>query len=282
MGDTRRTALVTGASRGIGKAVAIALARAGYDVAITARTVNEGDPSSIAPEGGTSLPGSLATTALAIEAIGTRAVPVALDLLQLDSLASAVDTAIDGLAGRLDVLVNNAIYVGPGGELRFGDCSPDDLVRRVTGNVTAQLIITQRVLQHMLENGGGTIVGVTSAAGQNTPCKPVGEGGWSLAYAVTKAGFHRIADMLMVEYGDRGIRSFNVNPGFVATERVVAAGGQLEFVAKRGIAPGVIGTAIASLIDDEAVVNGGYLQALDRAIELGLVEPRPKSAKVAS
>ncbi len=282
MGERRRTALVTGASRGVGKCVAIALARAGYDVAITARTVNEGDPSSIAPENGRSLPGSLATTAAEIEAVGTRAVPVALDLLQLDTLTGAIDAAIDGLGGQLDVLVNNAIYVGPGSELRFGDCPPDDLVRRVTGNVTAQLIITQHVLHPMLANGGGTIVGVTSAAGQSTPRKPVGEGGWSLAYAVTKAGFHRIADMLVVEYGDRGIRSFNVNPGFVATERVVAAGEQLDFVAKRGIAPDVIGTAIASLIDDQALVNGSYVQALDRAIELGLVDPRPSGAKVAS
>ena len=284
MGERRRTALVTGASRGIGKAVAIALARRGYDVAITARTLNEGDPSSIAPENGTSLPGSLATTAVAIESVGSgaRAVPVALDLLQLDTLADAVDAAIDGLGGRLDVLVNNAIYVGPGSELRFGDCPPDDLVRRVTGNVTAQLLITQHVLQHMLGNGGGTVVGVTSAAGQNTPRKPVGEGGWSLAYAVTKAGFHRIADMLVVEYGDHGIRSFNVNPGFVATERVLAGGEQLDFVAKRGIAPDVIGAAIASLVDDPEVTNGGYVHALDRAIELGLVEPRGGGAKVAS
>jgi NAD(P)-dependent dehydrogenase (short-subunit alcohol dehydrogenase family) len=202
--------------------------------------------------------------------------------LQLDTLTNAVDTAIDGLGGRLDVLVNNAIYVGPGSELRFGDCSPDDLVRRVTGNVTAQLLITQHVLHQMLANGGGTVVGVTSAAGQNTPRQPVGEGGWSLAYAVTKAGFHRIADMLVVEYGDRGIRAFNVNPGFVATERVVAAGERLDFVAKRGIAPGIIGTAIASLIDDPDLVNGGYVQALDRAIDLGLVEPRPTMSKAAS
>ena len=69
-----------------------------------------------------------------------------------------------------------------------------------------------------------------------------------------------------------GIRSFNVNPGFVATERVVAAGAQLDFVAKHGMSPAIIGTAIADLIDDPAVTNGGYVQALDRAIALGLVE----------
>ena len=84
--------------------------------------------------------------------------------------------------------------------------------------------------------------------------RAVGDGGWPLAYSVTKAGFHRIADMLVVEYGDQGIRAFNVNPGFVATERVVAAGDQLEFVAKHGITPDVIGSRPSlDLIDDPAV-----------------------------
>jgi len=240
----------------------VALAGNGYDVAITARTVHEGDPSAIAPETGQVLPGSLASTAAAIAAAGGRAVQVPMDLLELDSLDASVDAAVDGLGGRLDVVVNNAIYVGPGSDVLFGDTDRDDLVRRVTGNVTAQLLITQRALHHMLAHGGGTFCNVTSAAGQNTPRAPVGHGGWALAYAVTKAGFHRIADMLAVEYGDRGIRAFNVNPGFVATERVVAAGAKLEFVARKGITPEMVGEAIAALIDDPSVPNGGYVQAL--------------------
>lgn len=280
---TTRTALVTGASRGIGKGIALALAAAGYDVAITARTVNEGDPSSIAPETGNALPGSLATTATEIERHGVRAVSVPLDLLQLDSLASAVDVALAGLGGRLDVLVNNAIYVGVGSEQLFADCATDNLISRVTGNVTAQMLITQRALQHMLaaepdaEGRRGTVCCITSGAGQTTPRSPVGHGGWPLAYSVTKAGFHRIADMLVVEYGDRGIRALNVNPGFVATERVVAAGAQLDFVSKHGITPNVIGVAIAHLIDDLSVPNGGYVQAIDTARELGLVREKQRA-----
>ncbi|MCU1398524.1 MAG: putative short chain dehydrogenase/reductase [Acidimicrobiales bacterium] len=275
--DAVRTALVTGASRGVGKGIAIALARNGYRVAITARTVHEGDPSSLAPENGLVLPGSLATTAAEIEAFGGEAVSVPLDLLELDTLDDAVDAAVAGLGGRLDVLVNNAIYVGLGSDLRFADTPHDSLVKRVTGNITAQMFITQRALHHMLPAGGGTVCNVTSAAGQNVPRSPVGEGGWPLAYSVTKAGFHRIADMLVVEYGDQGMRAFNVNPGFVATERVVAAGDQLEFVARHGISPEVIGTAIASLIDDPDLPNGGYVHALDRARELGLAAPRRQS-----
>jgi NAD(P)-dependent dehydrogenase (short-subunit alcohol dehydrogenase family) len=200
-------------------------------------------------------------------------VPILLDLLELDTLAGAVDAAVAGLGGRLDVLVNNAIFVG-GSDTLFADCDEQNLINRVTGNVTAQLLITRRALHHMLPAGGGTVCNVTSAAGQNTPRQPVGKGGWPLSYSVTKAGFHRIADMLMVEYGDQGIRSFNVNPGYVSTERVLAAGAQLEFVSKRGIAPEVIGAAIAHQIDDPTTVNGSYLHAMDTARALGLVPPR--------
>ena len=112
----RPTALVTGASRGIGRGIAIALASAGYDVAITARTMREGDPTALSPETGVMLPGSLETTAAEIAAVGGRAVPLQLDLLELHTLADIVDQAVDQLGGQLDVLVNNAIYVGPGND----------------------------------------------------------------------------------------------------------------------------------------------------------------------
>ena len=109
------TALVTGASRGIGRACALALAESGFDVAITARTVHDGDPTAYEPDTGAPLPGSLTSTASAIGSRGRRAVPIRLDLVDLDSLAPAVDDAISSL-GHLDVLVNNAIFVGTGGQ----------------------------------------------------------------------------------------------------------------------------------------------------------------------
>ena len=255
----RRTALVTGASRGIGKATAVVLAERGFDVAITARTIHPGDPSSISPETGATLPGSLDETCAAIEVAGGRAVPICMDLLDRLSLGPAVAAAIAGL-GHIDVLVNNAIFVGPGGGSLFLDTSLDDLDKRIYGNLTAQLHITQHVLRHMVERQSGCIVNVTSGAGQHTPSTPAGQGGWALGYAASKAGFHRIADMVALEYGDQGIRSFNINPGFVATERVLAAGAALEFVASRGAAPRVVGEAIADLIDSDTR-NGSYVQA---------------------
>ncbi len=262
------TALVTGASRGIGRAIAIGLAGAGFDVAITARTVHDGDPTAFEPDTGVPLPGSLASTATAIESCGRRAVPTRLDLLDLDALAPAVDAAIAGL-GHLDLLVNNAIYVGPGAHRRFLETEPEDLARRVCCNVTAQLLITQRAVAHMVLRGGGLVIDISSAAGQLTPRRPVGEGGWPLAYAVTKAGFHRIADMLALEYGDAGVRAFNLNPGFVATERVLAVE-DLAFVADRGVRPEVVGRVVAwfAATGQHRLENGSYHQVTELAREL--------------
>jgi NAD(P)-dependent dehydrogenase (short-subunit alcohol dehydrogenase family) len=265
----RPTALVTGASRGIGRAIAVCLAEAGFDVAVTARTMHDGDPTSFEPDTDTPLPGSLDATAAAIEAFGRRAELIRLDLLDSDALAPAVDAAIAGL-GHLDVLVNNAIYVGRGGNCRFLETEPDDLVRRVFSNVTAQLLLTQRAVSHMVGRGGGLVLDISSAAGQLTPRHPVGEGGWTLSYAVTKAGFHRIADMIALEYGRAGVRAFNLNPGFVATERVLAVK-ELAFVADRGIAPETVGRVAAwfATTGQHRFENGTYHQVPTLARELG-------------
>jgi len=263
------TALVTGASRGIGRAIALGLAQVGFDVAITARTVHDGDPTAFEPDTGAPLPGSLDATSAAIEACGRRAVPIPLDLLEQDALAPAVDAAIVGL-GHLDLLVNNALYVGPGGRSRFLETEPQELARRVFGNVTAQLLLTQRVVAHMVGRGGGLLLDISSGAAQLTPRHPVGDGGWTLSYAVTKAGFHRIADMIALEYGDMGVRAFNLNPGFVATERVRAVQ-ELAFVADRGVAPGVVGRVVAwfATTGQHRFDNGTYHQVPELARELG-------------
>jgi 3-oxoacyl-[acyl-carrier protein] reductase len=266
---TASTALVTGASRGIGRAIALALAHAGFDLAITARTVHEGDRTAIDPVRGTRLPGSLDSTASAIEKTGRRVVPIPLDLLDLHAVSDAVDISLTGL-GHLDVLVNNAIYVGPGGQRRFLETEPGELARRVVGNVTAPLLLTQHAVAHMVGRGAGLVLDITSEAGQHTPRCPVGEGGWALSYAVTKAGFHRMADMIALECGPSGVRAFNLNPGFVTTERV-AASEELAFVAGRGIAPEIVGRVVAwfATTGQWDYDNGSYLHLRDLADELG-------------
>ncbi len=272
----RRTAVVTGATRGIGRATAIALARRGYDVAFTGRTRHEGDAAHRAEAD--ALPelkvvsGSLDSTAAAIEAAGVRAFPLVLDLLDREALPQVAEAAI-GALGHVDVLLNNAIYVGPFGERRFLDTPPDELDKRVFGNLTAQLIFTQPVLRHMVGRGGGVIAFTTSAAGYVPPTASVGRGGWALSYGVSKAGLNRIAAQLVVEHGGDGIRTFNLQPGAVATERVLAAGEKLAFVARQAAPVEAIGEAFARILDDRggAFENGSTIEVQELARAWGLL-----------
>lgn len=270
-----KTAVVTGATRGIGRATALALARRGYDVAITGRTQREGDAAK-RPEA-EALPelklvsGSLESVSAEIEALGVRAVPVVLDLLDRDSLAPTAERIIAEL-GHVDVLVNNAIYVGPAGEKRFLDTPPDELEKRLFGNVIAQLLLLQPFVRHMVANGGGSIGDITSGAGFNKPFKPIGEGGWALSYGVSKAGFHRIAQQLVVEHGGDGIHILNLQPGAVATERVLAAGEKLAFVAKFAAPVEIVGEAVARIVTEPTQFeNGSNVEVQDMAKEWGLL-----------
>ena len=118
MADEQRVALVTGASRGIGRCAAVALARRGFDVVITARTVREGDgrahaSSVLVDSDPMPIAGSLESTAADIEALGRRCLMVPMDLMDRSSVEHVAVRALEEL-GRVDVLVNNAIYQGPG------------------------------------------------------------------------------------------------------------------------------------------------------------------------
>ncbi len=248
---TRPTALVTGASRGIGKAIAIALAAAGHDVAFTARTVHEGD--AVDTDTDVALPGSLDTTERAVRDAGVTALPVAMDLMDPASI-DAMALRVRNESGIPDIIVNNAIYQGPGRTARFLDTSLDELHKLLIGNVVAQWQVIRHFLPAMIERGHGTIINITSAAGMFDPPKPTGEGGWSLGYGASKGAFHRTAGILHVEHGGQGIRAFNLEPGLVHTERMRAVhGAHFQEVAGAGTTPEVIGkVAVYLAIDPEA------------------------------
>ncbi len=151
---TRRVALVTGASRGIGRCAAVALARRGFDVVITARTVREGDgraqPSSVlSADHATPIPGSLESTANEIEALGAAAHVVPMELMERSSVENAAAEALER-AGRVDVLVNNAIYQGPGTMDRILDLPLELAERCLVGDYLHPLLLTQLLLPQML------------------------------------------------------------------------------------------------------------------------------------
>jgi NAD(P)-dependent dehydrogenase (short-subunit alcohol dehydrogenase family) len=235
----RPTVLITGASRGIGKATALAYARAGYDVAITARTEVEGQRQqhSISGRDGQALPGSLATTLRDIEACGVRALALRMDLLEPASIDAAADAALEQFS-RIDVLINNAIYQGTDLNARFLDLDADVLARVWQGYVAGPVRLTQRVLQQMLKQGGGTVINVTSGAGETDPPLAAGLGGWGYAYGAAKGAVSRLSGVLAIEHGDKGIRAYTVNPGVVGTEALHATLGEDGALFKKiGAAP---------------------------------------------
>ncbi len=274
------TALVTGASRGIGKAIAVHLARAGFDVALTARTVKEGEgrehSSTLRRSDTTPLPGSLTSTAALVEEAGARSLTVPADLTDRASVIAAAD-AVLAAWGPVDVLVNNGRYVGPGHMDRFEDTPLELLDAHLEANVMAPLAITKQLLPGMVRRGSGTIVNITSGAAYHDPTAAAGEGGWGLGYAISKGALHRIAGILALELRDRGIRAYNVQPGFIATERMAQDMGGFGFDSSAGAPPDVVGAVVAWLVTDPvaADLNGSNLEAQDVCRDMHLLAGWP-------
>jgi len=246
----RRVAFVTGASRGIGKACAVHLARSGFDVAVTARTVLEGEArehsSTVHRSDTRPLPGSLTSTADEVRAAGAAALVVPADLLDRASLGAAVATVLERW-GPIDVLVNNGRYIGPGHMDRFLDTPLELLDRHLEANVMAPLVLLRGCLPAMLERGRGLVVHITSSAAWTDPPAPAGAGGWGLGYAMSKGAAHRVAGLLQEELADTGVVLVNVDPGFIATERMIQDMGDFGFDASAGAPPDVIGAVVAWL-----------------------------------
>jgi NAD(P)-dependent dehydrogenase (short-subunit alcohol dehydrogenase family) len=250
---SRRAAFVTGASRGIGKACAVHLARAGFDVAVTARTVREGEArehsSTIRRSDTRPLPGSLTATAAAIEAEGREALVVPADLLDRASLGAAATTVLERWGG-VDVLVNNGRYIGPGHMDHFVDTPLALLDQQLEANVMGPLVLLRACLPGMLERGRGLVGNITSSVAWTDPPAPAGEGGWGLGYAMSKGALHRVAGLVQRELDGNGVALVNVDPGFIATERMAQDMGAFGFDASAGAPPDVIGAVVAWLATD--------------------------------
>jgi NAD(P)-dependent dehydrogenase (short-subunit alcohol dehydrogenase family) len=263
----RRVAFVTGASRGIGRASAIALAEKGFDVVATARTLTEGQSADGRP-----LPGSIETTAEAIQQRGREALALPLDLLDRSTIDAALTRTFSEW-GRVDVLLNNGIYTGTGSMELFLEVDLETVETMFRANVFSQIHLTQKVLPHMLERGSGTVINMVSAAGLNDPPAPAGRGGWGFGYGATKAAFHRMVGVLRVEHPGDGLRFYNVEPGFVMTEAMKLNDPDGE-ISKRfpSAPPEVPASVVAWLASDPAAAkwNGRTVFAQQLARELDL------------
>ena len=286
--NDRPVAFVTGASRGIGKACSVHLARAGFDVAVSARTVHDGaqrEHSSTVQRSDTSpLPGSLSATAALVAEAGGDALIVAADLLDFDSLEAAVATVLEHW-GRVDVLVNNGRYIGPGHMDRLLDTPIELLDYHLKANCLAPLVLTKAVVPQKIERGSGTLVNITSASGFADPTEAAGDGGWGMGYGISKGAFHRVAGFLAVEHGKDGINTFNVQPGYISTERIAQDMAQFGFE-DTGQPADVIGAVVAWLATDPEAseLNGTNVEAQffchERGLLPGWAGPEPNTAAI--
>jgi NAD(P)-dependent dehydrogenase (short-subunit alcohol dehydrogenase family) len=205
-----KVALVTGASRGIGKAVAVELARAGADVVVAARTV----------EARANLPGTVNETVAEIESLGRRALAVRTDVALVDDLDALAATAL-GEMGRVDVLVNNAAYTsGSVLTLPVWEMTREAWELQFATNVHAPFSLVKALAPAMREHGGGVVVNMTARGAGLQPVDDVSRfgkaGPW--VYGTTKAALNRLGNALAQQLRPDGIAVISVEPGFVRTE----------------------------------------------------------------
>jgi NAD(P)-dependent dehydrogenase (short-subunit alcohol dehydrogenase family) len=279
MGDAmtdRKTAFVTGASRGIGKAIAVSLAKAGFDVAITARTVEPGEgrehSSTIAASDTSPLPGSLSETAELVEACGVQSMMLPADLIDRASLGLAAGTLIERW-GRVDVLVHNARFVGPGHMDTLMGAPIDAIENHMQGNFFAPLVLNKLLLPTMMSQGSGLIINLSSGAGISDPPAMAGKGGWGISYGASKGAFNRVAGILALELEEHNIKVLNLEPGYIVTERITQDMAGFGF-GTDGSPPEIIGAVAAHLAthpDEVESYNGKTLDGQPYCFDNDLV-----------
>jgi len=234
----RRVAFVTGASRGIGRGCALELARRGFDLVLAARTVTGQEriehSSTVRKSLTDPLPGSLDQVASEVRALGAETLVVKLDLARREDWPAAVAAALERF-GRIDVLVNNGRYVGPGHMDPFEDTPVELIEQMLVCNVVAPLHLVKLCLPAMKRQGGGIVINVTSSAGERETPAPIGQGGWGLGYSISKAAFNRMVPGLAKELRPYNIAVIGLMPGFVGTERMAQELGEFGFDAAKAL-----------------------------------------------
>jgi len=269
-------ALVTGGSRGIGKAIALALAEVGYDIAVAARTLNRNEAprehsQTVHKKDARPLPGSVQETVEAIAEFGRRTLALRMDLTDLSSVESAVGEVLD-VWGGVDLVVNNGRHIGPGLMDDIVDTPIEQYSLFTMAHGIAPIRIAQLVLPAMLAQGHGTFVTISSSSGYDFyPTQPLP----GLGYRLGKASGHTLVGSLQAEYGARGIRAFNVNPGFVLTERNSLDAAEFGFDPAQAGRPEVVGAVVAWLASsrDADGLQRANVEAQELAAQRNIAPP---------
>ncbi len=242
-----RIALVTGASQGIGRAVALELGRRGAVVALAAR--NEA---------------KLAEAAAEIEAAGGQAAVFAMDVANEDSIKAGANAVLDRF-GKVEILVNNAGITRDGLMLRMKRADWDDVLG---ANLTGAFLLTQALLGPMLKNRWGRIVNLSSVVGRT------GQAGQA-NYAASKAGLIGLTRSMAREFASRGITVNAVAPGYIETPMTAVLDEKQRTAMLAQIPLGRAGTAeeiaqaVAFLVSDAAAYITGHVLDVNGGMFMG-------------
>lgn len=250
----RPCALVTGASRGIGRAIALALARDGFDIAGNATTYDPEDPAV-----------GLANTQARCEEAGIDFAPAPGDISDLTTHAGILSSVLDRF-GRIDLLVNNA-GVGPLERLDFLETTPESFDRVMGINLRGSFFLTQRVARQMVGQVGEdrvtrpAIVFITSiSADTSSPSRA--------EYGVSKAGMSQLSRICAHRLAPHGINVYEVRPGLIRTDMTAAVQEKYDALIAEGLVPQErwgepedVGRAVAALArGDFSYSTGGIFE----------------------
>ena len=236
------TALVTGASKGIGAAIAIALAEDGWSVGVNYRSDREGAE----------------RTVKAIEEAGGRALAVGGDVADANGVADELFNRLESELGPVLALVNNAGITADGLAIQMGD---DDWDRVIGTNLTAAFRMTRRAMRSMIKARYGRIVNIASVVG---PRANAGQAN----YAAAKAGLIGLTKTVAAEVARRGVTVNAVAPGFIATDMTEELPDAIldAVPAKRVGTPEEVAAAVRFLVSDAA----GYITGSTLFVDGGM------------
>lgn len=258
-----KVAVVTGATRGIGRGIALALADEGATVYVTGRTIAEGEHE---------LPGTLGATVAEVNARGGRGIAVKMDLLDEAQIA-AVFEQVRRDEGRLDILVNNAMAIPDAMTQRAGfwEKALGEELQILDTGLRAAFIASWHAARMMVAQGSGLIVSMSGYVGVTYT--------YDVAFGTTKSGVDRMMRDMGVELKGTGVSALSLWQGFTYTERAQENLKKVEGMANQlnsavGSSPEFPGRIIAALAKDPAVSakNGGCFINAELAAEYGLTD----------
>lgn len=260
-----KVALVTGASRGVGRGIAVGLGEAGATVIVTGRTEREGDAA-------VALPGTIGSTADEVTAAGGRGLPVRCDHADDAQTRAVFDRIVRDYDGRLDILVNNVwggyehFYDGTQFWLEkgFWTTPVDRWDKSFAAGVRAHYVCSVLAAPLMIARRGGLIVNISFVAATQNDA--------GVAYAAAKAADDRMAAAMAHELRPHGVAAVSLYPGLVRTEGVLKAGDFFDLTNSES--PQFCGRVVAALATDPALMQktGNVFWVAELAQQYGIAD----------